>query len=193
MKRDLGRNQCPIKERRKEMNNMKKVYLLLGIIGITLLFGCSEETMKEDKIERDKIEKTDINIAGEKEDKENFKVPFKIEAIDSKILDLNDAASDTPLIGVRYEISLFSKEKMTHEVFSSYTFEIVAKSTSLKSLGPIQSLSLANTLSDGYLYNLSFETEYRDYTQEELESLLNDRDFQVIVVYEGGSYPVEYQ
>lgn len=172
---------------------MKKVYLLLGIIGITLLFGCSEETMKEDKIERDKIEKTDINIAGEKEDKENFKVPFKIEAIDSKILDLNDAASDTPLIGVRYEISLFSKEKMAQQGFSSYAFEIVAKSTSLKPLGPIQSLSLANTLSDGYLYNLSFETEYRDYTQEELESLLNDRDFQVIVVYEGGSYPVEYQ
>jgi hypothetical protein len=64
----------------------------------------------------------------------------------------------------------YSRKKNDTAGFSSYTFEIVAKSTSLKPLGPIQSLSLANTLSDGYLYNLSFETEYRDYTQEELEN-----------------------
>lgn len=173
---------------------MKKAYRLFAVIGIILLVGCSEETLKENTIEKDKIEKTDINILVEKDIKESFIVPFKIEAIESKILEFNDSAFDKPPKGVRYEISLFSKEKIPYDMYSSYEFEIAAKTILKESLGPIQRLSLANTLDDGYLYSLPFETIYNmEYTEEELENLKDDRNFQVFVTYEGGSYPVEFQ
>jgi hypothetical protein len=75
------------------------LYIILTAWYLSLHYNevCSEESMKEDTIEQDKIEKTDINIAVEKDIKESFIVPFKIETIDSKILELNDAAFDRPL------------------------------------------------------------------------------------------------
>jgi hypothetical protein len=173
---------------------MKKAYRLLAIMGIVLLFGCTEESIKENTIERDNIEITDMNIAVGKEIKEGFEVPFKIDVIESKILEFNDAAFDKPLKGVRYEISLFSKEEIPYETYSSYEFEIDPKSTLKESLGPIQGLSLADTLNEGYVYSLPFETVYhQDYTQEELENLNIDRDFQVFLNFEGERYPVEFQ
>lgn len=44
-------------------------------------------------------------------------------------------------------------------------------------LGPIQPLYLTDT-GDGYLYTLSFETIYRDYSKEEL-------NFQIYLNYKG--------
>lgn len=162
---------------------MIKGYILIVIMSILLLYGCSEESIKDDTFTRDSLE-----------NKESYKLPFKIKTIESKIIDLNDPAFDPPLKGVRYEVVLFSNEEITPESYSSYELEIVANSTLKESLGPIQSLiNLTKTLSDGYLYSIAFETVYRNYSQEELENLKNDRDFRVFLNYEEVRYPVEFQ
>ena len=60
-------------------------------------------------------------------------------------------------------------------------------------LGPIEILTMSKTLSDGYIYTLSFSTVYREHTQDELEALNKERDFNIFVNYRGVRYPVEYQ
>lgn len=173
---------------------MIKGYILIVIVSILLLCGCSEESIKKDTIAQENLDNTAVDSATETNKKESYKLPFKIKTIESKTIDLNDSAFDPPLKGVRYEVSLFSNEKISPESYSSYELEIVANSTLKESLGPIQSLiSLTKTLSDGYLYSIAFETIYRNYSQEELENLKNDRDFRVFLNYEKVRYPVEFQ
>ncbi|MGE8081345.1 hypothetical protein [Peribacillus loiseleuriae] len=163
---------------------MKKMFILLALMAIILL-GCSEERS------RDNSETTDIDSRLYKN--ENDKIPFKIEEIESKIVSLDDAASDTPITGVTYQLLLFSNEKIPPESYSSYEFSIVTNSTLKESLGPFHPLNLANTINNGYLYRIQFESIYRDnYTQEELENLKNYRDFQIFVNHRGERYPVEY-
>ncbi|WP_028609697.1 hypothetical protein [Paenibacillus harenae] len=173
---------------------MIKGYILIVIMSILLLCGCSEESIKENTIARENLDNTAVDSAIKTNKKESYKLPFKIKTIESKIIDLNDPAIDPPLKGVRYEVSLFSNEKISPENYSSYELEIAANSTLKESLGPIQSLiNLTKTLSDGYLYSIAFETIYRNYSQEELENLKNDRDFRVFLNYEEVRYPVEFQ
>jgi len=52
---------------------------------------------------------------------------------------------------------------------------------------------MSKTLNDGYIYTLSFSTVYREHTQDELEALNKERDFNIFVNYRGVRYPVEYQ
>lgn len=173
---------------------MKKGFILIVVISILLLCGCSEESIHEDTIARKKSENTAINSAVEKNNKENDKLPFKIKTIESRIIELNDSAFDPPLKGVRFEVVLFSNEKIAAESYSAYELEIVANSILKESLGPIQSLiNLSKTLSVGYLYSVAFETIYRNYSEEELENLKNDRDFRIFLNYEEVRYPVELQ
>ncbi|MGE7932607.1 hypothetical protein [Viridibacillus arvi] len=72
------------------------MYRLIILTGIILLFGCTKESSIE-KREQDGIENLANHINEVKGHKENEELPFKINAINTKILNLNDKASDTPL------------------------------------------------------------------------------------------------
>ena len=175
---------------------MVKGYGLLTLVSIFLLCGCSGETVVNDK-NNSQINHTinESNLVAISDNKEEQPIPFKIDEIDSKILDLNDPASakPKPLKGVRYEITLFSKERIPAENFTSYEFEIEANAPLEEFLGPIETLTMSNTLDDGYLYTVAFETVYREHTQEELEALNNERDFNIFVTFQDERYLVEYQ
>lgn len=157
---------------------------LLAVMSIFLLFGCSKGNGKD---------AMDIDSSVKTSTEEKQKLDFQIETIESKIIDLNDSASSEPIKGVRYEILLFSNENISPEGYSSYEFEIEPNSHLKESLGPIENISLAKTLNDGYLYSVSFETIYREYTSEELEILKKERDFHIFVTYKGARQPVEFK
>lgn len=166
------------------------MHISLTIMGLILLVGCTEDVTEIESIEIGKIENTEKNI--EIGNNENYKFPFEIKEINSEIVKLNDTASEGPLKGVQYDVSLFSNEQIPYEDITSYEFEIVANSPLIESLGPIQPLHLADTR-DGYIYSLSFGTIYNHYSSKELENLNNERDFQVFLNYKGVRYLVEFQ
>lgn len=156
---------------------------------LVLLVSCSDENVNIDSF-KSIGQNTKIN----KIHKKNEHSPFSIESINSQILPLNDPASEEPLRGVNYEVLLFSKEEISPEKILSLKFDIVAHSILKESLlGPIPDapINLAQTLSEGYLYRLQFATNFRNYTQRELEDLNNDRNFQLFVEYDGKKYPIE--
>ncbi|MFB5089405.1 hypothetical protein PGC35_19810 [Psychrobacillus sp. PGGUH221] len=115
---------------------MIKGYGLLAFMSVFLLCGCSEENIKNDS----NTGTNDSNLVSASDNKENYQIPFKINAIDSKILDLNDTASTKPLKSVRFEILLFSKEKIPAESYLSYLFEIEPNSPLKESLVPVEPL-----------------------------------------------------
>lgn len=176
---------------------MIKGYGLVALVSIFLLFGCSEdeETITRDSsIPQNNQTQNESNLMGLSDNKENYQLPFNINKVDSKIVELNDSAFEEPLKGVRYDILLFSKEKFSAEQLLGYQFEIDANSPLKEELlGPIEILTMSKTLSDGYIYTLSFSTVYREHTQDELEALNKERDFNIFVNCRGVRYPVEYQ
>ncbi|MFT8320950.1 MAG: hypothetical protein ABF649_08600 [Bacillus sp. (in: firmicutes)] len=156
---------------------MKKIFTYSAVLGgLLLLFGCSKERVSE-------------NI--HTKTPESYTVPFKMEEINSSVLKLDDTAN-TSLKGIRYEILLRSNEKIPTEASSSYEFEIIPHSYLKKSLGPIQSLRLMKETSSGYLYSLSLESIYQNYSEKELENLRNDRDFEFFVKHDGIRYPLTF-
>lgn len=173
---------------------MIKGYGLLALMSIFLICGCSEETIKKDSnIPQNNLTQNDSNnIAGVSDIKESYQIPFKINEVDSTIVELNDFPFEESPKGVRYDILLFSKDKFTAEELLDYQFEIEANSPLKEFLGAIDNLRMSQTLSEGYLYTLSFATIYREHTQEELEAFNKVRDFKIYVKYEGVRYPVEY-
>jgi len=165
---------------------------LFTILGLLFLPGCTNQQVVNDTKQSVKTEEeveSDRSSVGEKE---TYTVPFKIREINSDFAILNDSAFDTPLRGVRYEVSLFSEKELTNEERISFNFEVVTDSSLLKeSLGPIQPLGLTDTR-DGYLYTLVFETMYRDYSEEELDKLNKERNFQISLKYKGVIKNVEF-
>ncbi|KQL33693.1 hypothetical protein [Psychrobacillus sp. FJAT-21963] len=139
---------------------MKVIYTsLFTVLGLLFLSGCTNQQVVNDtkqsvKIEEE-VESDHLNVR----ENETYTVPFKISEINSDFANLNDSASDTPLRGVRYEVSLFSEKELTNEERISFNFEVVTDSSLLKeSLGPIQPLGLRESLGpiqtdtlDGYL------------------------------------------
>jgi len=176
---------------------MIKGYGLVALVCVFLLCGCSEdeETIaKDSNILQNSQTQNESNLTVVSDNKENYQIPFKINEVDSKIVELNDSAFEEPLKGVRYDILLFSKEKFSAEELLGYQFEINANSPLKEELlGPIEILTMSKTLSNGYIYTLSFSTVYREHTQDELEALNKERDFNIFVNYRGLRYPIEYQ
>ena len=157
---------------------------LLTVLGLSILTGCTDnqvENEAEQLVKTDEIKVSNPILIGTNEE---YKVPFKISEIKSVFVNLNDSATDTHLRGVRYEVSLLSKKEISNEDRASFNFEIVTDSSLKESLGPIQPLYLTDT-GDGYLYTLSFETIYRDYSKEELEEFNIERNFQIYLNYKG--------
>ena len=146
---------------------------LFTILGLLFLSGCTNQQVVND---------TKQSVKTEEEEESDQSDVFA---------NLNDSASDTPLRGVRYEVSLLSEKELTNEERISLNFEVATDSSLLKeSLGPIQPLILTDT-PDGFLYTLVFETIYRDYSKEELEKLNKERNFQIFLNYEGVIKQVE--
>lgn len=151
---------------------MNKIYTyFFSLLVVALLVGCSGANSKSSNVE----------------------APFIIKSIDSFIIPLNDTASKTQLNGVQYQVSLFSSKKIQPENYSSYKFEIISSSVLNENLGPLKDLSLTNTYDEGYLYNLIFESVYRDYSEEDLESLLNEKDFKIVVEHNGKKYTFDFE
>ncbi|KQL34386.1 hypothetical protein [Psychrobacillus sp. FJAT-21963] len=164
---------------------MKDFYVsLFALLGLCLLAGCTDnqfDNKVKPFVKTEEIKESDPLYVDTIED---YKVPFKISQIKSVIVKLNDSASEIPLKGVRYEVSLMSEKEISIDDRTSYNFEIVTDSSLKESLGPIQPLHLTDTR-DGYLYTLSFETIYRDYSIEELEKLNKERNFKIYLNYKG--------
>ena len=171
---------------------LKKMYISLTIIGLILLVGCTEDKTETEFIEIGKIENTEENVVLEIGNNENYKIPFEITEINSVIVKLNDPASEGPLKGVQYDVSLFSNEQIPDEDIASYEFEIVANSPLIEMIGPIQPLRLADTR-EGIIYSLSFGTVFNNYSSKELGKLNNERDFQIFLNYKGVRYLVAFQ
>lgn len=164
---------------------MKGFYVsLFALLGLCLLAGCNDnqfDNKAKPFVKTEEIKENDPLIVDTIED---YKVPFQISQIKSVIVNLNDSASEIPLKGVRYEVSLVSEKEISIDDRTSFIFEIITDSSLKESLGPIQPLQLIDTR-DGYLYTLSFETIYRDYSIEELEELYKERNFQIYLNYKG--------
>ena len=171
---------------------LKVIYIsLLTVLGLLGLSGCTNQQVVNDTKQSVKIEEEVESDQSDVGEKETYTIPFKISEINSDFANLNDSASDTPLRGVRYEVSLLSEKELTNEERISLNFEVATDSSLLKeSLGPIQPLILTDT-PDGFLYTLVFETIYRDYSKEELEKLNKERNFQILLNYEGVIKQVE--
>ena len=171
---------------------MKVIYIsLFTVLGLLFLSGCTNQQVVNDTKQsvktEEEVESDHVNV----KENEIYTVPFKISGINSTFVNLSDSASDTPLSGVRYEVSLLSKKELTNEDRISLNFEVATDTSLLKeSLGPTQPLILTDTR-DGYLYTLVFETMYRDYSKEELEKLNKERNFQIFLDYEGAIKKVE--
>ncbi|MFJ7826643.1 hypothetical protein [Psychrobacillus sp. NPDC096623] len=171
---------------------MKVIYIcLFTVLGLLILSGCTNQKVvnepKQSVKTEEEVESDHVDVS----ENETYSVPFKISEINSKFANLNDSASDTPLTGVRYEVSLLSEKELSNEERMSLNFEVVTDSSILKeSLGPIQPMILKDT-TDGFIYFLVFETMYRDYTKDELEKLNKERNFQIFLNYEGVIKKVE--
>lgn len=172
---------------------MKKPYGLFVLINTLFLFACSEESINKNSsvLQENMIQKESNEETAVSDSKVNYQIPFELNKIESKILDLNDTASNNALKGVMYEVLLFSKEKIPEKEYLSYKFEIDANPPLKESLGPIDTLALAETLRDGYLYTISFGTIYREYTLDELDALNQEHDFNILVNYKGVKYQIE--
>ncbi|WP_336498517.1 hypothetical protein [Psychrobacillus sp. FJAT-51614] len=172
---------------------MKRFYIsVLTLLGLSLLIGCTDKQVEKDTKQLTKIEEIEVSEPLNIGRNADYSVPFKISEIKSIFVNLNDSASETPLRGVRYEVSLASEKEILNEDRSSFNFEVVTESTIMKeSLGTIQPMSLTDTR-DGYLYTLSFETIYREYSKEELEELIKERNFQIYLNYKGISNSIEF-
>ncbi|WP_432355725.1 hypothetical protein [Sporosarcina sp. A2] len=170
---------------------MKVIYIsLFTLLGLVFLSGCTNQIAVKDTKQSIKTEEVENNheIVSEND---TYIDPFKISETNSDFANLNDDASGTALRGVRYEVSLFSEKELTNEERISFNFEVVTESSLLKeSLGPIQPLDLTDTR-DGYVYTLVFKKMYRDYSKEELEKLNKERNFQILLKYEGVVKKVE--
>ena len=152
---------------------MKGFYIgLLTVLGLSLLTGCADSQVENEVKQVTKTEGEKVSDPLYVSTNEDYKVPFKIKDIKSVYVNLNDSASGPDLSGVRYEVSLLSETEIPNEDRTSFNFEIVTDSLLKESLGPIHSIHLTGA-GDGYLYTLSFETIYRDYSEEELEGLDN--------------------
>lgn len=163
---------------------MKRINVsLLTVLGLTILTGCTVNQVENEakQVKNEVIKVSNPLLVGMNED---YKVPFKISDINSVFVYLNDSASEVPLRGVRYEVSLLAEREISNDERASFNFEIVTDSSLKESLGPIQPLYLSDT-GNGYLYTLSFETIYRDYSKEELEKLNKERNFQIYLNYKG--------
>ena len=165
---------------------MKRINVvsLLTVLGLSILTGCTDNHVENEAkqlVKNEDIKGSDPLFVATNED---YKVPFKISEIKSVLVNLNDSVSEAPLRGVRYEVSLLSEKEISNDERTSFNFEIVTDSSLKKSLGPIQPLYLTDTDS-GYLYTLSFETIYREYSKEELENLNKERNFQIYLNYKG--------
>ncbi|HSO56638.1 MAG TPA: hypothetical protein VLQ66_00245 [Paenisporosarcina sp.] len=170
---------------------MKFIYISFTILGLLFLLGCTNQQVFNEPKQLVKTEDEAISDPLYINENEIYTVPFKISKIESLFVNLNDSASDTPLSGVRYEVSLLSEKELSNEERMSLNFEVVTDSSLLKeSLGPIQPLVLTDTR-DGYLYTLAFETMYRDYSKDELEKLNKELNFQISLYYEGENKIVE--
>jgi len=169
---------------------MKVVYIIFfAAFGLLFLSGCTNYQAVNDT---KKSEETDEEMESVHLENEIYTVPFKIIEINSVFVKLNDSAFDTPLSGVRYEISLWSEKEISNEERISFNFDVATDSSLLKeSLGPIQPLALTDTR-DGYLYTLVFETMYRNYSEEELETLNKERNFHIFLDYDGLIEKVEF-
>ncbi len=155
-----------------------KAWVLVMVL-LLLLTGCNDEEIKV----------SDPLYISKNND---YTVPFKISEIKSVFVNLNDIALEKPLRGVRYEVSLLSEKEISNEDRTSFNFEILTDSSILKkSTGPIQPVHLTDTR-NGYLYSLSFETIYGDYSKEELEELIKERNFQILLVYKGVNNVLEF-
>lgn len=173
---------------------MKVIYTnLFTVIGLLFLSGCTNQQIVNDsKQSAGKIEVEVENDHVMVSENEAIIAPFKISEIKSNLAFLNDSAFENPLRGVRYEVSLFSEKELTNEERMSFNFEVITDSSLLNdSMGPIQPLGLTDTR-DGYLYTLVFETMYRDYSEEELEKLNKERNFQIFLKYEDVIKKVEF-
>lgn len=172
---------------------MKVFYISsLTVLGLLFLSGCTYQQVVNDAKQSAKTDEEIESDHSSVSKQETYTIPFKISEIKSDIAILNDSAFDTPLRGVRYEVSLFSRKELTNEERLSINFEVVTDSSILKkSLGPIQPLGLTDTR-NGYLYTLVFETMFRDYSEEELEKLNKERNFQIFFKYEGVIKKVEF-
>lgn len=160
---------------------MKGFYVgLLTVLGLSLLTGCTENEAKQ-VVKTEEIKVSDPLSVSTNED---YKVPFKIREIKSVYVNLNDSASESNLSGVRYEVSLLSEKEISNEDRTSFNFEIVTDSSLKELLGPVEPIHLTDA-GDGYVYTLSFETIYRDYSEEELEELYKERNFQIYLTYKG--------
>ena len=165
---------------------MKRINVvsLLTVLGLSILTGCTDDQVENEAkqlVKNEDIKVSDPLFVATNED---YKVPFKISEIKSVLVNLNESASEAPLRGVRYEVSLLSEKEISNDERTSFNFEIVTDSSLKESLGPIQPLYLTDTDS-GYLYTLSFETIYREYSKEELEKLNKERNFQIYLNYKG--------
>lgn len=163
---------------------MKGFYVgLLTVLGLSLFTGCTDNQFENEikqEVNTEEIEVSDPLYVSD----EDYKVPFKIKEIKSVYVNLNDSASGPNLSGVRYEVSLLSETEISNEDRKSFNFEIVTDTSLKESLGPVPSLHLTDA-GDGYVYTLSFETIYRDYSEEELEGLYKERNFQIYLIYKG--------
>ena len=172
---------------------MKVIYIsLFAVLGLLFLSECTEPKVVNDTKQsvktEEKVKSDHVNV----KENEIYTVPFKIREINSDFASLNDSAFDKPLSGVRYEVSLFSEKELTNEDRLSFKFDVVTDSSLLKeSLGSIQPLTLTDTR-DGYLYTLVFETMYRNYSEEELETLNKERNFHIFLDYDGLIKKVEF-
>ena len=92
-------------------------------------------------------------------------------------LNLNDNASEIPLRGVRYEVSLISEKEISHEDLAYFNFEVLTDSNNLQeSIEGIQPLYLNETTNE-FVYMLAFESIYREYSEHKLEVLMKERNF----------------
>lgn len=171
---------------------MKKIPLFsIIIIGSFLTLGFSQPINQNSYQQENKLVHT---ATKGKNHKKIEKSHLFLKSIDSRILSFNDPAIDKPLKGVNYQILLYSTERISPKDLSSFEFEVKGDSKFNEALvSSVTPLTINNTLPKGYIYSLQFETNYRDYTQEELEKLNNERDFQIFVKTNGKKYLVDLE
>jgi hypothetical protein len=157
---------------------LKKFSLVLVVLGILLVLGFSFSIQSKGKTKDDWVPKSQHETS-----------PFVIKSIESQIATLKTLPSEEPLKGVIYTIFLYSNK--------DYTGQLLSMKFKLEGDTPIQEAMVRNVtpimvdseLSNGYIYRLQFETIYRDsYTDEELQTLKNDRNFDISIQKDGKKF-----
>ena len=164
---------------------------IVPMLGLLFLTGCTDQPKAQETKQAVKVDAVELEPSYVSE-KEDYTMPFKIREIKSFFVELNDDAFEKPLKGVRYEVLLVGDKELTFEEKMADNFEVVTDASLLEAAnGPIQHLSLTDTR-DGFLYTLVFETIYQDYTEEELETLYNERNFHIFFTYDGVRKVVDF-